>query len=336
MRGSRRYRETCPVRPPNRRGIEIPLVEQAVVLIADRDVVRLSSGRREVSDVVSDDHLSASPDRRRQNVPILRVVGHPRNQHPMSGDHGRREVLDHLSDPVINAGRGHAVLEQVAAKLVEDVLRPQRLKPSFLGDAQQRSHSNGLNSTHVSRRARNISVRRLRARRSAARPSRRRGGRRSRRPPIRAPSRRDPLHGPAVRAPDSQDVTQADATMPARLVERDVPRLQQSHESRSGDPQDVRGLTGGEHGVLRCAVIARPWESAPATSLSDLVELLGEFDAGPVGGDERRPAGRLQRDQQLDHPLQWLGRRTVRSGSAALMTPRYGSNERNERSRHPS
>jgi hypothetical protein len=106
--------------------------------------------RREVLEVLGDQHVCAARDGRGQHVPVLGVVGHGADQlfvagHPRVGEVGR-----HLAQAVLDGLLFRPGLTRLRRKLREKVLRPQRPVDAFLGDRQQVSHRYDFRSTHVS------------------------------------------------------------------------------------------------------------------------------------------------------------------------------------------
>jgi hypothetical protein len=55
---------------------QIELVEKELVLMQDRHAIRRSGGLGEVLQILSDEHLDTSAHCRRQDVPVLWIVGH--------------------------------------------------------------------------------------------------------------------------------------------------------------------------------------------------------------------------------------------------------------------
>jgi hypothetical protein len=84
-------------------GIEIELIQQEVVWMDRGDIERFERRLGEVDKIESDDNFGIRPDRGGQDVPILRVVGHPADERLVTCYGRIRERSAHLGDPPIDS-----------------------------------------------------------------------------------------------------------------------------------------------------------------------------------------------------------------------------------------
>jgi len=128
---------------------EVGLVEQEVVGADRLQPERFECGGGEVLRVRGDDALRATPDRRREHVPVV-LVGQPdsRLEFFPAGDQRVVEGLTHLRGPL---ARVHAGVDLLGGRLRlgEDPVRPQRAVQALLGHAQ----AAGTADVHLRRRA---------------------------------------------------------------------------------------------------------------------------------------------------------------------------------------
>lgn len=118
-------------------GIEIELVQQEVVRMDRADIERFQCRVRKVSKIEGDHDLCIRPDRGGKYVPVLRVVGHPADERFVAGHGSVRERSAHLRDPPIDPVGIETPLDQITAKLSEDISGPQRTVRLGLGESQQ-------------------------------------------------------------------------------------------------------------------------------------------------------------------------------------------------------
>src|SRR5438105_312695 len=99
--------------------IQVELVEQELVWMYSDNVVRLQRQRRlrKIAHVKRDKHLDVRSHRRSENMPVLRIVGHPIDQRLVSIDKGVRERPGHVGDTAIDALSRDSAVDQVAAQL---------------------------------------------------------------------------------------------------------------------------------------------------------------------------------------------------------------------------
>lgn len=84
-----------------------------------------SADRGKVPQIRPDDHLRASDDRGRGDVPILLVRGHNGYQSFVPGDHCVRERFAHLGEETFGLLLRHLpASDEVAACLIKDLVTP--------------------------------------------------------------------------------------------------------------------------------------------------------------------------------------------------------------------
>lgn len=96
--------------------------------------VRFTRVARKVSQVAGNDSIRVSGHCDRQNVAVLRVVGHPIDQMLVPGGHRLLECLVHEHDAPLDR-RG--LDRHVSAYLIEDLVRPARLEHTLVGEPEQ-------------------------------------------------------------------------------------------------------------------------------------------------------------------------------------------------------
>jgi hypothetical protein len=98
---------------------------------------RLDRLLRKVADVEGDHDFGVGPHSGGKDMPVLWIVGHPLDQGLVAGHAGIGKRPVHLGDAEIHPVRGHASINQVAAKFGENVGGPQRAICLSFGEPQQ-------------------------------------------------------------------------------------------------------------------------------------------------------------------------------------------------------
>lgn len=118
--------------------IKIQLVQQEIIRMENRELVRFDGCRREITKIRGDQDFYIGTHRSGQHMSVLVVAHHGRFKVTMSCNGGIRERTPHLIDPVPHltiVQTRH--VDQVPLQLDQDVLRPQGPKRLRLGKSQQ-------------------------------------------------------------------------------------------------------------------------------------------------------------------------------------------------------